>query len=176
VRSGQRQMAVVNLQLTGLQNDRAQLFARINAVQALLQNVQQEIMFAQPDGRRTGPPRNRSPDGLQAQLNSYAVSLALLNQQLARLDHRIAGLRSQFAQASSQFQQGSQSLATGKQTVEKAADRIQALERKAQRLEESEPKASAALAAKMRSLSTYYAFPYEQEKTRVLAWFAPAAR
>src|SRR5262249_18510434 len=77
-----RELAVVQIQLAGLQNDRARITAQATTAQS------QIILIA----RRT-PPERAIPLGDQALLASWTASLAGLNRQAFALDREITGLQ-----------------------------------------------------------------------------------
>jgi hypothetical protein len=160
LRDAQQKLAVLRAQLGSLANDRTQLEAQAASLQSQLLE-QQKVLSS---GRRNL--------GAEAIATRISVSLAALNKQLFDLDRKALALRNEAAQLGQKGQGESEAIARGETAVRQAEKKSAALERRMRQLAKAKPASTAALSVRRRSLATYLPFPYDDEKERVLAWFA----
>jgi hypothetical protein len=191
MKDAQHKLSVLQAQMSSLEKDRIQLNTRIVAAQTMIDNlVRPPIQVRRAESvvtNRTGAPRQgnlylgervtstfaiANEDYLRAQAMSAA--LAALRRQAFDIDRKMLELRSQAAQLDDQGQAASQAIAESQEVAADADKRAQALERRLDRERSKAAKAQRAAKPKPRTIpfSDFVPFPYEQEKARVLAWFA----
>jgi hypothetical protein len=180
LRDARRSVAVVQLELASLNQDRLRVGAQIITVQARLSEYQpiQTTIFdpSLRDPNFRGQQTSTTTSNVRAadfiQMQSLAMTLAVLNRQAFEMDRRILGLRAEAAKALGKGQQETQTLAESQTAISKAERRAANLEKQVRRLETQKPAPTGALSSEMKRLSTYLPFPYDDESKRVLAWFA----
>lgn len=177
LRESQREYDVVARQLISLAGDRTQIGIQITAAQTqivgITQSMNQQLLTP---NTRLG---NRAGVGFaeRAQVNALSISLASLDRQALELDRRILALQTRAGELVAAGAKASEELAESTAALAKSEKRAKNLEKQLARAErKAATKAAAAKApavtGRMAQFSTYAPFPYEQEKERVLSWYA----
>jgi hypothetical protein len=174
LREAQREYDVVVQQVLPLVRDRTQISVQLMAIQGELSSL---LMSATPGqiARRSNP--NSIGFAERVQANSLSLTLASLNRQALDLDRRILALQTRAGELVTSGAKASEELAESTAALAKSEKRAKNLEKQLARAErKAATKAAAAKApaitGRMAQFSTYAPFPYEQEKERVLSWYA----
>ncbi|HEV3024391.1 MAG TPA: hypothetical protein VGX76_18070 [Pirellulales bacterium] len=175
LRAAQRESAQMQRELSALNEDRARLGARITTIEAAISALQTPRVDDRTFAGGTAPVRTdflNPSDPRWLQIQALAVSLAPLNKQAFEIDRKILGYRTRIAELESSGQQEMRTLVRSDAESRESKRRAQKAERQLDRRDKlSNPRASI-LTEKMTTLSSYLAFPYVQERRRVLAWFS----
>jgi hypothetical protein len=171
-----RDLPSVQRQLTALGQERSRLSARIIVIKAQIQQIDPTHFF-DPRSMLSIPGVAASARVLsiedRARILGLEYMLVPLYKQALDLDRQIFDLQSRAAELMDNGQQASQAIAESQAAATEAEKRAHALERRLDRATKSSPpRASTRPVGRMATFSTYAPFPYEQEKARVLAWFA----
>jgi hypothetical protein len=102
------------------------------------------------------------------------MTMAQLNKQAFDIDRRIVGLQAQAEQLSGKGHEALGAILQSQALSEEAGMRAKTLERRLDRERSKAAKAQRTSKPTPRTIpfSAFVPFPYEQEKARVLAWFA----
>jgi len=179
VREAQRELNVIQQQLTTLSQDRTRLSGQIISAQAQLAAIQSTSNLV--DERINRSPQNLSlppiyggnrinPVGA-AMANALALTLASLNKQAYNVDRQMLTLQGRATELMAKGAKESNTVAQSEEVARKASKQAKAIEKKLRR-PETATKTRVAMTPKITSLSTYIPFPYEEERERVLSWFA----
>ncbi len=176
VQDAQRELNVIQQQLTSLVQDRTRFSAQIIIAQTQLAEIQAQVLL---NGQRPGA--NNSNNGTNGRINispqqiavanAIGVSLGALNRQAFNIDRQIMTLQAQAATLTAKGAKGSEILAESEELMRKTSKQARAMEKRLLRPEAAK-KAHPGMTPKMASLATYIPFPYEEERERVLDWFA----
>jgi chromosome segregation ATPase len=180
LQDAQRELNVLQTQLASLQSDRSRVAAQITTIQAQIQQLSTSSSvfrdLTQPGNPRpiiTTTTQTQSISGEKfAQASSLALNLATLNKQAFDMDRKLLALQAQAAEASGRGGEGIQSREKGAAAIREAEKRAKIAERQLRKPVPTSNPRIAAINAKMTNFPTYAPFPYEQEKQRVLGWFA----
>lgn len=184
LREWQREYDVLAQQLLTFTRDRIQIGTQITGVQAeivAMSQTQDPGILDLRDPISRGPDRATrvtTTDPLRAvQISALANALASLNRQALELDRRILALQTRAGELVAAGAKASEELAESTAALAKSEKRAKNLEKQLARAErKAATKAAAAKApavtGRMAQFSTYAPFPYEQEKERVLSWYA----
>jgi hypothetical protein len=186
LRESQREYDVVARQLLSINVDRLQIGAQITVVQSEIVALSQIQDSGTVDQRNPAPTTRtititsysyRSDPVRAALITALANALASLNRQALDLDRRILALQTRAGELVAAGAKASEELAESTAALAKSEKRAKNLEKQLARAErKAATKAAAAKApaitGRMAQFSTYAPFPYEQEKERVLSWYA----
>jgi hypothetical protein len=169
LRDAQRQLNVLQTQLANLQSDRSRLSAQIIILQAQITQLQPDYLNP---FTRTATYFLSSAE-TRAKVSKLDLTLTSLNKQASAMDQKISGLQERIKSLTAKGQQESQSIAVGEAEVRQAEKHAKAIETQSLRRPAAPSSRRAnALAVKITTFATYAPFPFEQEKQRVLDWFA----
>ncbi len=175
LQDAQRELAVIQQQLSTLSQDRARLSAQIIALQAQSSQFIASINNSSANSSGiNGFNRGLGPSPLTpqvAQLQSVAMALAGLNKQAFNIDRQMLTLQNRATALVAKGAKESETVAQSEEVVRKTSKQAKAIEKKLRR-PETTTKSRAVMTPKMASLATYIPFPYDEERERVLDWFA----
>jgi hypothetical protein len=169
LQDAQRELALIQQQLSTSARDREQLAAQIITLETQFQQLNQSTQN-NPATRRSTTTRNTIDAGAYAQASSIAVTLAGLNKQVFELDNKILGMQSRAAELTARLRVEGQSRAESMAIANKELKRAGTLEKQVARTKVAAPRAFVPV-GRAASIATYVAFPYAQERDRVLGWF-----
>ncbi len=177
LRDATRELSVVQQQLGSLNGDRTRLGIQIITLQAQLTQILGPLNFVVTPNSNGGLTANgvtpANPTiATYAQARAASLALAALNKQAFDMDRKILALKSRAAELSGTGEQQAATIEKSEQDVEQAEKHAKAIERRLHRETPRPTSRAGVLTGKMTLLSTYAPFPYEQEKKRVLTWFA----
>ncbi len=164
----ERELNVLQTQLASLQKDRTQIGVKIVVVQSQITQLQPDYF----NGLTGVASYLKSPPDVQARLRSFALGLSALNKQAFDMDRKILALQAKAAEASGRGSEGIQSREKSSAAIREAEKRAKIAEKQLRKPVPTSNPRIAAINAKMTNFATYAPFPYEQEKQRVLGWFA----
>ncbi len=182
LRNAQREINVLQTQLANLQTDRTRLAVQIITIQAqLTQLITPQVTSTNIDQTRPGDPNpivqltridSRISAERAAQANALAITLATLNKQAFTMDRQILALRARGGEVSGKGQKEAERLEEEDEAAHEAEKHARSLEQQlARKKAPTAPRATVPTGV-MTMLSTYAPLPFEEEKERVLGWFA----
>ena len=169
-----RDLSVIQHQINTLAEDRTRLSAQIVVVQTQITTIMPIEDIMAPVYWLERHPLSRDD---MARVSAYSISLGRLNKQAFDMDRQILGLKIRAAKLMGDGTKAAELLEESATLSAKAEKRAAALERQLNRIKtpaaaRSSTPRSAAPTGRMAQFSTYVPFPYEQERERVLSWFA----
>ena len=180
LRDAQRELNVLRKQLASLQSDRSRVAAQITTIQAQIQQLTTASSTFR-DQTQPGNPRPVVANTVQTQTipfdrfvqaSSLALNLATLNKQAFDMDRKLLALQAQAANASGKGGEEIKSLEKSAAAIREAEKRAKIAEKQLRKPVPTSNARITATNAKMTNFATYAPFPFEQEKQRVLGWFA----
>ena len=176
VQDAQRDLNIIQQQLTSLVQDRTRLSAQVIISETQLAEIQAQVLLnsqrpgANNSNNNTSGRINFSPQQI-AIANAIGLGLGALNRQAFNIDRQIMALQAQAATLVAKGAKGSEILAESEELMRKTSKQARAMEKRILRPEATK-KSHPSMTPKMTSLATYIPFPYEEERERVLDWFA----
>jgi hypothetical protein len=170
----QRDTQILYRELTSLRQDRIRLGVRITFLQEQMQRSASSPVVIDQDTSALQATVAYKRNLKYAQVQGLWMQLAVLNKQAFDMDQRISALELEVAQLTGKQRGASQAIADNEVTAAEADRQARTIERRLDRDRAKSSKANRAIKSAGRTLpfSAFVPFPYEQEKARVLAWFA----
>jgi len=174
LRDAQREYDIVVRQALPLVRDRTQISVQMVAIQVEISSL---VMSGTSGQGALGANPGAMGFTERVQANSLSIALAGLNRQALDLDRRIMALQTRAGELVTSGAKASEELAESTAALAKSEKRAKNLEKQLAKAErKAATKAAAAkapaISGRMAQFSTYAPFPYEEERQRVLSWYA----